>query len=258
MNDRTPPAARSSGTASQSTLVRVALMVVNSLWLAACATLVPVPVPLPAPVPVPVLDPADRSAAPGRSIPSDAPNDKTTVNAYGELTAARAAWARVLDRFVNEAGEVDFSALAADRADLDRWVAQVATLDPSAFASDAERLAHHINAYNALSMYNVITAGIPATHAGLARIDFFVLRKLLNAHERRSLRSYENDIIRPLDEPRAIHLLRLDSGQQPAGLRRRLCSEVQRDASDREVLLHQRRFVPIDKARGDATGTKRR
>jgi hypothetical protein len=35
---------------------------------------------------------------------------------------AEAAWARVLHRFVNDAGEVDFAALAQDRADLDRYV----------------------------------------------------------------------------------------------------------------------------------------
>ena len=37
-------------------------------------------------------------------------------------TEAEAAWGRVLQRFVNERGEVDFQALSQDRADLDRYL----------------------------------------------------------------------------------------------------------------------------------------
>ena len=123
---------------------------------------------------------------------------------------AQAAWARVLDRFVNQRGEVDFAALSQDRADLDRYVRFVADTplpgDAASPTDNNQRLAHLINAYNALSMFNVIESGIPATHAGLNKLRFFVNRKLQIGGEARSLYSFENDLIRPytrsIGEPR--------------------------------------------------------
>ncbi|MCI0402049.1 MAG: DUF547 domain-containing protein, partial [Acidobacteria bacterium] len=85
-----------------------------------------------------------------------------------ERGAPLGAYARVLARHVNERGEVDFTALARDRSDLDYYVAYVAQTPGESFASRNDRLAHYINGYNALSMYNVLEAGIPETHAGLA------------------------------------------------------------------------------------------
>ncbi len=123
---------------------------------------------------------------------------------------AQAAWERVLDRFVNQRGEVDFAALSQNRADLDRYVRYVADTplpsDSTSPANGNERMAHLINAYNALSMFNVIESGIPRTHAGLNKLTFFVNRKLRIGGEERSLYSFENDVIRPytrsIGEPR--------------------------------------------------------
>ena len=119
---------------------------------------------------------------------------------------AQSAWARVLDRFVNARGEVDFAALSRDRGDLDRYVRFVADTPIAELAPGDEKLAHLINAYNALSMFNVIESGIPATHAGLNKISFFFNRKLQIGGEERSLYSFENDLIRPytrgIGEPR--------------------------------------------------------
>jgi hypothetical protein len=139
---------------------------------------------------------------------------------------ALAAWARVLERFVNHRGEVDFAALSQDRGDLDRYVRFVADMplanlrardrngdekgdkktDEKADEKVDEKLAHMINAYNALSMFNVIESGIPATHAGLNKLTFFVSRKLQIGAEEHSLYSFENDVIRPytrsIGEPR--------------------------------------------------------
>lgn len=115
---------------------------------------------------------------------------------------ARAAWARVLERFVDDDGYVDFAALRDDRADLDRYVAFVAATPADAFAPGAPRLAHHIDSYNALSMFNVIDSGIPRTHAGVAKLRFFVLREHTIGGRRLSLYRYENEVIRPLGDPR--------------------------------------------------------
>jgi Protein of unknown function, DUF547 len=120
---------------------------------------------------------------------------------------AQAAWQRVLERFVNSRGEVDFEALSRDRADLDLIVRHVAD---QAWPQDDARaqLTARINAYNALSMFNVIDSGIPATHAGTAKLKFFVLKKFVIAGQPMSLYAFENNVIRPLSrsvgEPR-IH-----------------------------------------------------
>ncbi len=112
------------------------------------------------------------------------------------------AYARVLMRFVNERGEVDFSALARDRADLDAYVIFVAGTPFGDFAAGNERLAHYINAYNALSMYNVLDSGIPETHAGLRKVRFFYLKELVIGGRLMSLYAFENEVIRPLGEAR--------------------------------------------------------
>lgn len=115
---------------------------------------------------------------------------------------AIAAYARALDKYVNANGEVDFVALRDDSSDLDRYVAFIANTPATRFSNANDRLAHYINSYNALSMYNVLESGIPRTHAGLSKLKFFVLRKLTIGGETRSLYSYENDVIRKLGDPR--------------------------------------------------------
>jgi hypothetical protein len=120
--------------------------------------------------------------------------------------AAHAAWSRVLATHVNELGEVDFQALARDRGDLDRYVRHVSEVSLDGLPDGPVRLAHMINAYNALSMYNVLQSGIPATHAGWAKLRFFALRKLDIGGQALSLYGFENDVIRPYararDKPR--------------------------------------------------------
>ena len=119
------------------------------------------------------------------------------------------AWARVLGKFVDEQGRVDFAAVAGDRADLDRFVAYVYDVGPNnrpqLFAGPDEILAYHLNAYNALAMHKVLEAGIPKTLAGLRKIGFFYLDKVQVGGKRISLYDYENKVIRALGEPR-VHM----------------------------------------------------
>lgn len=111
-------------------------------------------------------------------------------------------YARVLQRFVNDRGEVDFPALAADPKDLEAYVAAVGTIRVDDIADANDRLAHYLNSYNALSMYNVVASGIPESHAGYAKVRFFYQRKFLIGGKHLSLYEYENDVIRPLGDPR--------------------------------------------------------
>jgi hypothetical protein len=138
-------------------------VVVLALLLGACSTIAPVPS-----VPVPTRE------------------------------GAEAAWARVLERHVNEHGDVDFLALSKDRRDLDTMLRHVAA-QPLSTGTVAERLAHMINAYNALSMANVVDSGIPASNESfIAKLRFFVFKRFAIGGEQLSLYSFENSVIRPL------------------------------------------------------------
>lgn len=115
---------------------------------------------------------------------------------------AHAAWARVLSGFVDARGEVDFAARSRERDDLDRFVRFIADTPLQSLNDGDEKLAHMINAYNALSMFNVVDSGIPASHAGLNKVRFFVLRRFDIGGQVMSLRSFENDVIRPFARAR--------------------------------------------------------
>ena len=123
--------------------------------------------------------------------------------------AALSHWSRVLARFVDEEGRVDFHGLANDRADLDRFVEYISRVSPATHADEFDApeqvLAYHINTYNALAMHGVLETGIPAGFTSFfSRLRFFKLRRVLIGGERTSLYDYENRVIRALGEPR-IH-----------------------------------------------------
>ena len=77
-----------------------------------------------------------------------------------------------------------------------------------------------INAYNALSMFNVIESGIPATHACFNKVRFFVLRRFEIGGQSLSLYAFENDVIRPytrsIGEPRVHFALNCSAVACPA------------------------------------------
>lgn len=118
------------------------------------------------------------------------------------------AWARVLERFVDEGGRVDFAGINQSVFDLDRYVAWIYAVGPNnrprLFPTRADKLAYHINAYNALAMWNILQAGIPDRLGAVGRFSFFWRDRIEVGGERMSLYRYENDVIRSFDEPR-IH-----------------------------------------------------
>lgn len=119
------------------------------------------------------------------------------------------AWARVLDKYVDDQGRVNFKGVAADHADLDQFVAYIYDNAPNnqaqLFPTPAHVLAFHINAYNALAMHKVVQAGIPETLSGLKKVGFFYLGKVQVGGAPISLYDYENKVIRALGETR-IHV----------------------------------------------------
>lgn len=132
------------------------------------------------------------------------PEEKSIPNSNEALKA----WSRVLAEFVNQKGEVDFKSLLKKRADLDKYVLYVSKVNPKEnkidFPDDMAVLAHHINAYNALSMYNVLDSELPESLSGFKKVKFFYFKKFLIGGQKMSLYTYENEIIRKMGEER-IH-----------------------------------------------------
>jgi len=115
---------------------------------------------------------------------------------------------RVLKRFVDEQGRVDYPALTADRTELERYMVALAQTSPdkdsAAFPTDADRLAYWINAYNATVLY-AVTAQPALTSVGDNKYKFFALTRYVFGEAATSLYALENFIIRRrFDEPR-IH-----------------------------------------------------
>lgn len=149
-----------------TTALRMLGLLTATLGLAACAT-------LRAPIPTTVA-PADPDAA----------------------------WGRVLAEHVDGDGAIDFVALRERPRDLEAYVAWVAghgpRSTPALFPTRESRLAYYINAYNALAMYQIVaTARRPE-----AQVRFFVASRVPIDGRTMSLYALENDVIRPLGEPR--------------------------------------------------------
>lgn len=119
-------------------------------------------------------------------------------------TQAIAAYSKVLKNYVNSEGAVDFNGLLKQPQDLETYVSFVAQKKFSDFTSRESLLAHHLNAYNALSMYTVIQKNIPVSNSGFSKVRFFYLTKMEIGGLTMSLVTYENDFIRSMNEDR-IH-----------------------------------------------------
>lgn len=120
---------------------------------------------------------------------------------------AEESWGNILKDFVDEQGRTDFQRLADQTGELNELVGYLAThgpqSNPGRFDSKEKILAFHINAYNALAMHAVIEKGIPSGFNNVfKRAGFFRFRKISIDGQRMSLSAYENEVIRPLDEPR--------------------------------------------------------
>jgi hypothetical protein len=167
-----------------------------------------------------------------------------------------ALWTSVLMRRVDDAGRIDFTSLAQDRADLDRVVAYIAAVDPTSrpqrFPDRTSRLAFYINAYNALAMYGIVDAGVPKSLGGLTKFSFFYLRKFVVGGKPISLYDLENQVIRPLGEERIHFALNC----MVVGCPRLPRMAFSADALDRELDVAARSF--IDEKRNVTVDPERR
>ncbi|HMQ11560.1 MAG TPA: DUF547 domain-containing protein [Oligoflexia bacterium] len=120
------------------------------------------------------------------------------LNSKAEIDHVQAikAYASVLSQYVNDQGQVDFKCLVKQQDDLNLYVHYIAHTPFSEFTSKNALLAHMINSYNAMSMYNVLESFIPQTNQGFGKIRFFFLTKLHIAQKKMSLYTLENKYIR--------------------------------------------------------------
>jgi hypothetical protein len=160
--------------------------------------------------------------------------------------AAEAEWAGVLERFVDDRGRIDFAGLAKDPSSLDRYVGLLAREDPrshpSAFPKREDALAGYLNAYNALAMYGVLRAGIPP-ELGSIKVRFFYRNRYQLGGRSISLYALENDIVRPMGDPRvhfALNCMVRGCPRLPREPFRGPKLESQLDAAAREFFSEER------------------
>lgn len=129
------------------------------------------------------------------------------------LTAAgfdHSAWDRVLKRYVNDIGEVDYAGLKANRKDLDEYIQILGEWSPAnrpeLFPTKTHELAYWMNAYNAFVMRGVVDHYPTRSVRDLGALYGFFRREDYTAGGKKiSLLHLENVILRKkYDEPR-IH-----------------------------------------------------
>jgi len=120
-----------------------------------------------------------------------------------QQTFDHSAWERVLKRFVNEEGLVDYEGLAKNREDLNTYIKQIETSGPETtpelFADRNHALAYYINGYNALVFAGVLSRGPEDTSVWSGLISgyrFFTWMDVVIDGSKTNLSSLENDIIR--------------------------------------------------------------
>lgn len=148
----------------------------------------------------PAIETAQADAAPVPSAPAEAAVPTATAD-------ATPGWDALLHTFVTADGGFRYKALAADAealAKLNAFTAQVDTADTSKLSRE-EALAFYINAYNAMTIAEVLKLW-PVTSV-LKKDGFFDKTKHTVAGESLTLNELETTKIRtPFNEPR-IHFL---------------------------------------------------
>jgi len=121
------------------------------------------------------------------------------------------AWDRLLQKYVDKDGMVDYAAWKAsdaDRAALKDYLATLSAADPAAETSKSGKLAFWINAYNALTVFGILkeypTSSIRNHTAKLVGYNIWDDLLLPVGNRNYSLNQIEHDILRKLGEPR-IH-----------------------------------------------------
>lgn len=168
-----------------------------------------------------------------------------------------APYQRVLTRYVDPEGFVDYAALKRNRRDLDRFIGQLEKVSPAShselFPIRESRLTYWINAYNAWIL-RIIVDHYPVTNItkiGSAPHAAFIDPLIRLGGEKMSLRHLENEIIRRgFGDPRihfAINCASLGCPRLPQEIFHPDRLDAQLEAVAREF-NNQERHVRLDRA----------
>lgn len=131
--------------------------------------------------------------------------------AYAE-TFSHDDWGRVLAKYVDSRGFVDYRGLAGDHATFDRYIASVRAhspeSDPGMFPTADHELAYYINAYNAWVFWGVLDRGpdIDSVWGFLGTgLSFFVGMDIELGGEETNLKAFEDDVIRARYHDPRVH-----------------------------------------------------
>ena len=133
------------------------------------------------------------------------------------------SWIKILQKNVDDRGKINFKKLATDYTDLLFYLDHIAKTDPGFNPKNSkdkhQKLALHINSYNALAMYGVVFHKIPKNFNNfIDRAKFFKFTEYNIGGMHISLYDYENKIIRPMGDPRvhfALNCMVVDCPRLP-------------------------------------------
>ncbi len=136
------------------------------------------------------------------------------VPAEAEISAtfSHEDWTKVLEKFVDDRGRVDYRGLAGDRAVFDRYLRQVETVspetDPDRFPTREDRLAYYLNAYNAQVFQGVLERGPEeeSVWSGLVSgLNFFGRMKVTLGGKKMNLKTLEDRYVRERFQDPRVH-----------------------------------------------------
>lgn len=122
-------------------------------------------------------------------------------------------WNKVLGKYVDTRGYVDYDALAKDRGDLDRFLAAIEKnsprSNPEVFPSKNDQLAYWLNAYNAQVFKGVLARGPEKESVWkgglISGYSFFVGMDIVLGGERLNLKKLEDKTVREGFKDPRIH-----------------------------------------------------
>ena len=128
-------------------------------------------------------------------------------------------WDKLLKKYVDGKGRVDYAKLKGDAADakaLDRLFAQVSLQRVDALPSKSARLAFLIDAYNVIVWKNVLNRLPKMKSVDDEKASFFYFTKFIVGGKEVNLKDLEGDWIRPVfKDPRVHMVLNCASGGCP-------------------------------------------
>ena len=124
-------------------------------------------------------------------------------------------WNKVLSKYVNDKGMVNYEGLAKDRAELDRFVAAIEKTSPKSnpefFPTKNDKLAYYLNAYNAHVFKGVLSRGPEKESVwsggllGGTGYKFFAGMDILIGGEKTHLKTLEDKTIRENFKDPRVH-----------------------------------------------------